>query len=398
MIELVLFLYFLGQLGRVELGGGAAFYLYELGLVFWLSTLIWKHRLDPLRHLFKNLKWTYLYFTFSTFSLIISYSNFSFRENVTASLYYLRLLMYVIWFIYLWFHVKRHPSHIEKVGKKLWLLIIAVAVSGILQYFIFPDIAYLTYLGWDPHLNRLFGLFLEPPIAAAIYGIIMLYALSTLSNTSSRNVSLTVYSIMFALTYSRGSFLAAGIVVLIILIRRTHLASSLVSGKNIIKLKSRKWESISLLIVIISLVIVAMLPQEGEGMNLFRTSTVYSRISNYEEGLNLFRENPVVGIGYNHISAARKSIVESPYPDHAASSFQTSFLVILVTGGIIGFILFMGMIYELMSVNLFAEYAILFVCIASITDNVLLHPYILFFLFLTIVLSSDKFSRLSDIL
>jgi len=64
-------------------------------------------------------------------------------------------------------------------------------------------------------------------------------------------------------------------------------------------------------------------------------------------------------------------------------------LIILVCTGIVGLILFLKLLLDLGKINIFANYAIIFLSVLSLGDNVLLHPLIIFTTGLLIVFFVD---------
>jgi hypothetical protein len=66
----------------------------------------------------------------------------------------------------------------------------------------------------------------------------------------------------------------------------------------------------------------------GEGVNLLRTVSIFSRVENVKEGLVLFQQKPVFGWGYNTLKASQSN----------------SFMLILATSGLVGFIAFLNLL------------------------------------------------------
>ena len=72
---------------------------------------------------------------------------------------------------------------------------------------------------------------------------------------------------------------------------------------------------------------------------------------------------------------------------HSGASFHSSFLIILVTSGLIGLTLFILVLIRLAGINEISRFAVLFLSLFSLSDNILLHPFVLFLFFSLIVLS-----------
>jgi O-antigen ligase len=128
---------------------------------------------------------------------------------------------------------------------------------------------------------------------------------------------------------------------------------------------------------------------QGESLNLLRTFSIFSRINNYQEALITWEKNPIIGVGYNRIRYSRPASEFSSQTDlkenHAGASYHSSFLIILVSGGVIGLGVFIWLLFEIARLNIFARNGVIFLSLLSLTDNVLLHPFVLC-LFLIMIL------------
>jgi len=173
-------------------------------------------------------------------------------------------------------------------------------------------------------------------------------------------------------TYSRGFLLSV-------------LASALSYGIAVSK------NTKAILATLAAVVVFAVLAPTpfGEGVNLLRTSTIESRIEDYDQGLKLWQKNPVLGVGYNRIRYFKPVIGEelrdptSPRlrgasASHAGASFHSSYLVVLVTAGVVGFGAFSYWLWTIAKLSSFAMIAAIFLGVYSLVDNILLHPFILF--------------------
>ncbi|MDO8497916.1 MAG: O-antigen ligase family protein, partial [bacterium] len=138
------------------------------------------------------------------------------------------------------------------------------------------------------------------------------------------------------------------------------------------------------IIVGFCIVVFTLLPKPyGESVNLGRLFSIQSRLSDYNEGIRIWKASPLIGIGYNRIRYVKEKTPEAFEANHAGASFHSSFLIILVTGGVIGLVLFLGMLYKIWGIDEFTKVAVVFISIISLTDNVLLHPFILYMFFWT---------------
>jgi O-antigen ligase len=133
------------------------------------------------------------------------------------------------------------------------------------------------------------------------------------------------------------------------------------------------------LVLLISLVFIAP-KQFGEGVNLTRTFSIFSRVKDYQDGLKLFLERPIIGYGYNRLRTVKKD-----YTSHSGSAFSSSYLTILVSAGVMGFISLIGLM-RLIWTKTAGKYRSVLIFLATISffDNVFLHPFILYLLFVNL--------------
>lgn len=363
LLNVTILLFSFGQLGRISiLNQQMNLYLYEIGVVLVLFFLIIKYKLQPIIKHQQLTKAMIIFITTLLISFIINLYRFNVTQNLIAGLYFVRLLMYLFFTIYLF-------AHQLKIGKTIVLFTIGTIFIGIIQYFLYPDLRNLYYAGWDPHLYRIFGQFFDTSIAGAIYGLLFLYFIQKKEVKYKKlNICLLFLLLLFVvLTFSRSLYLA-------------------LIFTSIIYLFKNKLSKIALYLVIMFFVLVIIVPKpSGEGVNLTRMFSIDSRVEDYKVAINLWLKKPIFGYGYNHIRDIKNT--NQPIDNHAGASFHSSFLNILVTGGIIGLVAYLFFLYQLFWLRTNGKYFGIFLIIMSCFDNVLLHPFILF---LTAILLFDK--------
>ena len=248
------------------------------------------------------------------FSIIYSSFNFKSLSALTGFLYMLRVIIY--FYLYkLSFNVIKENSKLKPtIFNSLLLVSLAVSVFGWIQYFLYPDLTSLKYLGWDDHLYRLVGTFLDPGFT----GLIIVFG-AVLSFFRKKYILLFFLLVTLAFTYARAGYLA--------------FAVSLFFASLILK-----QFKMFLIILICFLIVVFLLPKPGgEGVNLARTYSISSRLLNYKETFEIFKKSPVFGVGFNNLCLYKGSIIS-----HSCSGSDSSLLLILATTGIIGFMVFIA--------------------------------------------------------
>jgi hypothetical protein len=276
MTKIIKYLYLLTLLvwpfGLLLSFQSAIFPVYVLDiLVVTLSAL---YLLDNLKSLRKDKVFNH----FLAFTLIVVFSmllNIS-RIGVLSLAYTLRLFSYpVIFFV--------ASNHKKETAEVLPVIFMIFLFFGLLQYFFFPDMRYLRNLGFDDHFYRLIGTLYDPNFSGAIIGSLCLYFL-----VKSRYYLGLISLLVLALTFSRASYLAffVGIFSYILWTKKYKLATFLVCLA----------------------VLVLLIPKPfGEGVNLLRTFSVFSRIDNWQTNLLLFVQKPLFGFGYGTLRVVDSS-------------------------------------------------------------------------------------------
>ncbi len=360
---ILFFLFSLGQIGRISFQNQYInFYIYEVVLFGYFLYLLIKYKFTPFKA--KNVKVLYYFPLALTASYLFSFFNYSLNQNITALLYLIRTSFYFILGIYLYKHFLRLKNRRDLLTPGIILFIISILITSFIQYFLYPNLRNLSYLGWDPHQFRIFGVFFDTSISSAIFGLVLIYLFikfkDFLFSKMSRYLLIFAFIILGLLTYSRGFYISILVTLIYFLI------------------KNKKIQYLFLLlgIFIISLYII---PKPfGEGVNLLRTYSIESRFSQNRQGLKNWYKNPLFGVGYNHLKSVNK--IQFVYPEHASSAYPSSYVTILATSGLIGLFFFILALKSLWSYSKVSRYFILFLSVFSFMDNILLHPFILFLL------------------
>ncbi|MFA6533371.1 MAG: O-antigen ligase family protein, partial [Patescibacteria group bacterium] len=347
----------LGQLGRVSFFNQQVnFYLYEVFLFASLFFLFLKYRFEPIKYFWNRFKPFLIFLCLLLASILIGWTKYSIFENLVGLLYLYRLHLYFIYFFYLQYHIKSEKNFLKVIKNGFFLIAVLTVISTLIQYFFYPDLRNLIYQGWDPHLYRTFGLFFDTSIAAAIFGIFFL--------TINQPVIKIIYLILIALSFSRSSYLGISL----------SLIYSFINQKQ--------FKKIILFFVFFTALVFFIPKPSGEGVNLKRLYSITSRAEEYRLGFNLWKNKPLIGYGYNRIR-----YIKNNSSIHSGAAFSSSFLTILVSSGILGLLSFIYVLWSLRKTNKVAPVLLIFLSIVSLFDNILLHPFILFLLFINL---SDK--------
>lgn len=299
-------------------------------------------------------------------------------------LYFLRLSAYFYFFIYVWNFVNENKDNGGLLLDSLLAVSVVSAVFGWIQFFLIPDIKPFFTWGWDMHLFRLVGTFLDP----SFLGLIIVFGLvqsiyKSVKSVNLKNISLTTFLLIsLAFTYSRASYLAFGAAVLGIIYFQKNLKRLLY------------------LVVGLGLVVLILPTSKNHSIELFRTFSAIARVENYQTTLKIFQNSPVFGLGYDNLCIAyQKFIGPQSFGSHACSGSDSSLLFVLATTGVAGLISFIGMIVGVIAGLNIKNSKLFVVCgmavlVHSIFSNSLFYPWILGYL---ILLLSTELRRKSNV-
>jgi len=348
------FLFSLGQLGRISFFNQQVnFYLYEVILTLSLFILFFKYRFKPIKENWKKFLPIFIFLGILLVSLLVNITKFTQFENLVGLLYLYRLHLYFIYFFYLQYHTQKNKKFSKVIKNGIFIVAVLTIISTLIQYFLYPDLRNLFYLGWDPHLYRTFGVFFDTSIAAAIFGIFLL--------TVNQPIIKIIYLLLVALSFSRSIYLGLSLTLIYLFIQQ------------------KRFKHIFLFLLIFTSLISIIPKPSGEGVNLSRLYSIESRIVDYREGIELWKNKPIFGYGYNRIRYIKNS-----NSVHSGAAFSSIFITILVSSGILGLLSFIWALWSLRKINRIAPRLLLFLCIISLFDNILLHPFILFLFFISL--------------
>jgi hypothetical protein len=363
LLILTFFLFSLGQLGRVSFFNQQVnFYLYEVLMGILLLFYFLKLKFTPLKKLFDSQQWIFWGFIYLLISFFVKFFDYSLFENLVSFLYLLRLFFYFLFFTYLYFYYQKK----EKKDLVLGFLIFSflTIVFSFVQFFLYPNLRNLAYLGWDVHQNRVFGVFFDTSVAASIYGLFFLFWLNY-KNTRYFWLLPPLFLLLY-FTYSRFVIFSFFLTLFLFFLKKSSL----------------RYFFITLVFLIFLLI---FFPQKsGVGVNLNRFFSIEARIKENILGIEMGLKDPLLGIGYNRIRFFRQKsnlLWQSDFNIyHGASSFQSTYVTLFVATGVVGVLFFGKGLIKLIDGSKEFFYLIFFIAISSLADNLLLHPFLIFIL------------------
>jgi len=318
------------------------FTFYPLDIICTLLTLSLlfsaKNRLAIIRDpLFRPLA---LFLLVAFISLFINFKS-ALAGGLSYPIFYLvRLIIYPS----VYFATKISAN--KKILPYLLISLLVFASIGLLQYLFFPDMRYLKLLGFDDHYYRLIGSFYDPNFSGAIFA----GAALTFLSLGQWFVALPLV-LLLALTFSRVSYLI------------------FIFGVIYLLYTKKKLLLLTYLVLLVGLIVLIPKPF-GEGVNLLRTFSIFSRFESWQIGINLFFQRPLFGWGYNTLRL------------FSGERFQidNSYLYFAATTGIVGLLAFFNLLKKIFSYvkPLALRLFILAILTHSLFNNSLLYIWIYF--------------------
>lgn len=223
-----------------------------------------------------------------------------------------------------------------RIVKLMLVAGLGLAVSGLVQYAVFPYLGPITDQGWDPHLYRVVGSFLDPGFAGLIF-VCSLMLLGIMKDRvflsrSQWALGMATIFVSLLLTYSRASYLA------------------FLTGFGVVALRKHAYKWYFKVVVIFAIAIVLLPRPAGEGVRLERENSIKARIENWSHALTIFKDNSILGVGFNAYRYAQERFgyIKFGEENHAASGSDSSLLLVLATSGIVGGAVFGWFVYRLL--------------------------------------------------
>ncbi len=370
----LLVLFQIGETLRIELDNGVAIVPLDIGVgaifLLWLVLLLVKK--TKIRG---EIKIPISLFVLALIlSLLVNFHNLRSTEILVSSLYLLRLVLYVS----VYFIVNSLDTKFKKIIPKLMIVSgIFVLIGGYIQYFLYPNLKNLYYLGWDEHLYRMFSTFLDPNFAAA-YFCLLFFLVFVLNKKKNQLFILLEVMILGAiyLTFSRAGYLmlATGLFLLFAFT------------------KHKKWIITYAFVFIVLYFISPKIILKSEGTNLTRTASSQSRIESAQKALTIIKDNPIFGVGFNSYRYAQHKygFIDKNWKNlHSGAGTDNSFLFILATSGIVGFLAFANLLFHIIKISFnerknFISLIILSSITGLIADsmflNSLFYPFFIFWI------------------
>lgn len=275
-------------------------------------------------------------------SLLVNSMSLAVSHVFVASLYIIRWSMYAG----LYLVVSEFDGRFKQ--KLLFFLIgvgqVMVGV-GYVQYFLYPSLRNLYYLGWDEHLYRLFSVFFDPNFAGVFFVLVLLLTLGqAVIFYEKKRIVFFFMLLCFVLLDGIAIYLTYS---------RSALLMFIVSSSVFLCFYGKKKFILGVILILILGIFLSPKSLQTEGTNIFRTASSESRVHSAQTALEIIRKNPVLGVGFNAYRYAQKNEGGLSAKDwdetHAGAGTDNSFLFVLATTGIIGFGVYLFLWFRVLS-------------------------------------------------
>ncbi len=373
---LIIFLFAFGEVIRIPFAD-LSIKLIDIGVIllaaYWVSFIIKN---------FKKIKINketsvpiLIFFAVALLSLLLNARFLSINELFVSSLYLVRWIAYASIILI----IAMFDNSFKKIVIKLLMFIgILIVVLGYTQYLFYPNLRNLYDLGWDEHLYRLFSTFLDPNFAGAFFVLYFLFVLNILI------ISLKKQARFFSLFIGLISLFT--LIAIFLTYSRSALLMLIVGSFIFLFLNIRILFAI--LIVIIFLLTTIFLPKayKTEGTNFFRIASSEARIGSAKQAIEIFKEDPLFGVGFNAYRYAknRHGFTFGNWEEsHADAGTDNSFLFLLATTGVTGFIAYLYMWFKIIKINIRSKLliaSVMAIFVDSLFVNSLFYSFLMFWI------------------
>ena len=305
------------------------------------------------------------------FSYLFSLSIFNGRGFSEGLFYLLRIIAYLIFPFVIGESIGNSLRTKEIYYKALILISVFIGLFGWVQYILYPDVRPLLYLGWDDHLYRIVGTFLDPGFTGLLLVLGINLSLVMFFKKTKAYWFLIILFLLSSLlfTYSRAGYIS-------------------ILGSIVIYFWAENKKKLLLPVFILFFIFILLLPRpSSSGVQLERIYSVILRIKNYQETVRIWTRWPIFGVGYNNMCQARIVYLgEENALSHSCSGSDSSLLLLLTTTGFVGLMIFIKMIKSMIKNVAKDIYGTSFIiCLVSILIhslfvNSLFYPWVMGYL------------------
>ena len=317
----------LGQFASIYRSGEANVYLFDIvvGIFAFIGSLYF---LVQKKVFIPKFIFAFLPFTFIAFiSLTSNGYSLGTLEMFTSAFYLVRWFLYLSAGVVVFNMLVAKKLTVEILVTGVLLSGVFVSVLGFVQLLILPDFEKLNpLLGWDPHKNRLASTFFDPNFVGGYLNLCLAIAFGFVSKKRKFVIfSMAIILSAIFLTFSRSTWAMTAIIILIfgIFKYRFLLVTALIVG-------------------LLTFFAIPRVQTRIAGVT-DPADSAHFRLISWHNAWQIAQDNLFLGVGFNTFRYAQKNYGVFDIGEtggNAGAGTDSSFLLILATTGVFGFVAF----------------------------------------------------------
>ena len=343
LFGLSVFFLVLGQFSLLSRNPNIKLYSFDVSAVFF--SLISITYLLFIKYKFSIPKVYFFYLLFCIIcilSLVVNLYRYNTLQFLYAASYLFRLGTFVFLGIGIFGLIRQNILSSGFIINALMNSSLALSILGFVQLILLPDFRVLDpALGWDPHVNRLASTFFDPNFLGGYLGLcICIFLGQYFYGYKWKNYQWFLYfvipTIALCLTFSRSAWALFAVVIFLYGILRARY--------------------LLLLGVFVAFTAYYAVPRVQTRLagTTDPSDSASFRIISWNSSLEIFNDNPLLGIGFNSYKYSQIShgfLPKHGFIPNSASGADSSFLFVLATTGLVGFLIFLCAYLYSMSVS-----------------------------------------------
>jgi len=356
----------LGQLQKIFITPSINIFFHEIFMIVYIMLLfpdIWSFLRHTKKHCIVMYGVLFLAYIFFGITMRIAWEPIS--TLFVGYAYALRLALYMTFTLSTYISLQKHIFTNLELEHLLVGSVATIAIIGLIQFFLIPDLRVLRYAGWDDHYLRLASSLLDPSFTGIVLflGMVVAFFRMLAHKTRSAFSVFVLICIAMLLTYSRGTYLA------------------LLGWGIMCAVYTPKMRKLLFICLIMGSTGILLLPRPAsEGARLERFTSIQARLINISTTLfSMKTEDWIFGKGWYMAMAQRQTNNTVTSISHSSSP-DNSFIHVLQSTGILGFGIFymlLGAIWK--RITHVGRAVFIGVCIASLFSQILFYPFVMIF-------------------
>ncbi len=338
-----------GLLLRIPVGGAG---ILATDIILPVFALVWLfHKFIISRFFPKNsfIVPGFIFLAIALVSLLIGMVELSLMEKLLSGAHVIRFFSLLI---FGWSATDLFRDNQEQFFRRLFWIGAVIIGLGVVQFYLVPDISqWSTEGGWDPHIGRLLGTWLDPNFMAGFLGFFLPLVIAKWYDSDNKKEKFFLALLVIVtcgalfLTFSRSGYLASALGLFVFFIFKDPKVILL--GIVIVAIGIGTNERAQKRITELSGTVASIVLNETDEVD----PTASLRIQSWSRSLELWKKYPVQGLGYNtyRYRAAQEGIVDENY--FSAGGSDSSHLTILVTTGVLGLLVFLWWFLKIGVIN-----------------------------------------------